>query len=394
MRKSWPVFLLLISVATQLQAATLIGWAQMPADTFTPGPTSGQFIEAKNGKLPPFVDRQPVQGFSALLAADQGSFFALTDNGFGARDNSADYLLGWYRIRPHFRRADALAKNTVKHEIDGTIVVEEITRLSDPSSLLDFKLSRESDRLLTGADLDPESFRLTPDGSFWIGDEFLPALLQFNSRGELLAAPFTLPGLASKGNPMGEVASLRSSRGFEGLGQSRDGLWLYPMLEGAMLSAEPGLNIYTFDVTKQKFVNTDASQPSYRYQLSAGSTAVGDFTMFSDSGGLMIERDSLQGSEAVSKKIYKIDFKQVGADGFLIKTLVADLLEIEDPFDLDQDGSNSFSFPFWTIEGLVVVNATTLAIANDNNYPFDNARSKTAPDNTEFILLEVAPLWD
>ena len=81
---------------------------------------------------------------------------------------------------------------------------------------------------------------------------------------------------------------------------------------------------------------------------------------------------------------------------FLLKTLVADLLNIEDPHDLNQDGDHRFAFPFWTIEGLVVLNATTLGIVNDNNYPLGQARdnSGTQPDNNEFILIEVDPLWD
>ena len=85
-----------------------------------------------------------------------------------------------------------------------------------------------------------------------------------------------------------------------------------------------------------------------------------------------------------------------GEDGFLLKTLVADLLNIEDPHDLNQDGDHRFAFPFWTIEGLVVLNATTLGIVNDNNYPLGQARdnSGTQPDNNEFILIEVDPLWE
>ena len=43
-------------------AQTLEGFATFPADTFAPGPTSGQFILPANGRIPPFVDKQPVQG--------------------------------------------------------------------------------------------------------------------------------------------------------------------------------------------------------------------------------------------------------------------------------------------------------------------------------------------
>jgi hypothetical protein len=80
----------------------------------------------------------------------------------------------------------------------------------------------------------------------------------------------------------------------------------------------------------------------------------------------------------------------------MIKTLVADLLDIKDPHDLNRDGDLLFAFPFWTIEGLVVLNPTTLGIVNDNNYPLGQARdnSETQPDNSEFILIEVDALWE
>ncbi|MGB5487989.1 MAG: esterase-like activity of phytase family protein, partial [Lysobacterales bacterium] len=130
--------------------------------------------------------------------------------------------------------------------------------------------------------------------------------------------------------------------------------------------------------------------------LEKGASAIGDFTMFSNTGGLVIERDSKEGENALLKKVFRIDFNQLDKDGFLHKTLVADLMKIKDPLDLNQDGKQLFTFPFWTIEGLVVVNATTLGLVNDNNYPLGQARdnSKTQPDNTEFILIEVDPLWD
>ena len=177
---------------------------------------------------------------------------------------------------------------------------------------------------------------------------------------------------------------------------SPDGKWLYPMLEGAVEGAGPGLNIYTFDVENQRFLNPHANHPSYRYQLGEGATAIGDFTMYSETAGLVIERDSLEGKDAVIKRVYKVDFQQLDENGFLVKTLLVDLLNIEDPHDLNQDGNKSFSFPFWTIEGLVVLNRTTLGIVNDNNYPLGQARDNTGmqPDNNEFILIEVDPLWD
>jgi glycerophosphoryl diester phosphodiesterase len=197
-------------------------------------------------------------------------------------------------------------------------------------------------------------------------------------------------------NPSGDAATLQRSRGFEGMAITPDGKWLYPMLEGAVEGSGAGLNIYKFDIGAEQFVNKHATQPSYRYRLDKEASAIGDFSMFSGTAGLVIERDSGQGDKAILKKIYRVDFKQLDADGFLLKTLVADLMNIKDPDDLNRDGDNHFSFPFWTIEGLVVLDAMTLGVVNDNNYPLGQARdtSGTQPDNSEFILIEVDPLWE
>jgi len=378
--------MLLLLIAATTSASTLVAFAELPADTFRPGPTSGQFIEPINGREPPFLQQQPVQGFSALLRGENDTFLVLSDNGFGRRDNSSDYILNIFVVRPDFYTASGGS---------GVIHVSKVTELSDPSGFLPYASTRESDRLLTGADLDPESFHRAADGSFWIGEEFNPSLVHFNASGELLAPPYTIKGLASVDNPMGEPANLPRSRGFEGMGQSPDGYWLYPMLEGALLNGEAGLNIYTFDIRKQQFVNSNATDFSYRYRLDEDASAIGDFTLFSATAGLVIERDSKQGKAAKLKRIYKIDFTHVDEEGFLVKTLVVDLLNIKDPHDLNKDGDKHFTFPFWTIEGLVIIDSTTIAVVNDNNYPFGPAREShgAEPDNSEFIKLEIDPLW-
>jgi hypothetical protein len=384
------LIVLLLSMTAAAQAATLVGYAELPADTFVPGPTSGQFIKASNGRQPPFINQQPVQGFSAVVKGEDDSYFVLSDNGFGARDNSSDYLLSIYHLYPDFRTRSGGT---------GSIRVNSIIRLSDPGTLMPYPVTR-SDRLLTGADLDPESLRRLPDGSFWIGEEFNPSLVHFDARGSLLATPYKLAGLNSEGNPSKAPANLRRSRGFEGMAISPDGKWLYPMLEGALDNGskhvEPGLNIYTFSIDELIFVNNNARNESFRYRLDKKATAIGDFTMFSKTAGLVIERDSAEGDKALLKRVYRVDLEQLDEDGFLLKTLVADLLNINDPYDLNQDDDQSFSFPFWTIEGLVVLNATTLGIVNDNNYPLGQARDDTGtqPDNSEFILIRVDPLWE
>jgi len=94
------LILLLACVPTQVahgaaddDSPRLLGRAVLPADTFAPGPPSGTQLATApiNGRTPPFAS-QPVQGFSAVLT-NGSEYLAMPDNGFGAKANSADFLL-------------------------------------------------------------------------------------------------------------------------------------------------------------------------------------------------------------------------------------------------------------------------------------------------------------
>ena len=108
---------------------------------------------------------------------------------------------------------------------------------------------------------------------------------------------------------------------------------------------------------------------------------------------LVIERDNAQGAAAKVKRIYKVSLTQKAADGSLAKTLVADLMAVADPQGLaPSTQAGVFSFPFVTIENVIVLDANTILVANDNNYPATGGRG-AAKDNTEFLWLKLdAPL--
>src|SRR5215468_11409538 len=89
----------------------LVGRAVLPAETFAEGPTSGQQLgtEPVNGQSVPFINKQPVQGFSAIRDNGDGTFWVMEDNGYGAIENSADFNLRVYKIRPISRPKTAAA---------------------------------------------------------------------------------------------------------------------------------------------------------------------------------------------------------------------------------------------------------------------------------------------
>jgi glycerophosphoryl diester phosphodiesterase len=163
----------------------LKGYAALPADTFASGPTSGASITGTtNGRTTPFAS-QPVQGFSAVQFADSGNYWFMPDNGYGAKSNSSDFLLRIYKVNPSFQGLGG----------DGTVKVGDFIQLSDPDKKAGFKIVNDStsDRLLTGADFDIESFNIAKDGSIWIGEEFGPYSLHFDATGKLLDAPLATP---------------------------------------------------------------------------------------------------------------------------------------------------------------------------------------------------------
>ncbi|MFN6474780.1 esterase-like activity of phytase family protein [Nostoc sp. DedQUE07] len=183
----------------------LVGFASLPADTFSDGPTSGADISA-NGRTGPFPG-QPIQGFSGVQFANTNSFYFLSDNGYGSKDNSADFLLRINRLDPNFKGTE---------NGDGRVKVLDYIQLSDPNNKVPFEIVNEgtTGRLLTGADFDVESFVFDKDGTIWVGDEFGPYLLHFDATGKLLEAPIATPDQFKTLN--GEAPKVIGHRGASG----------------------------------------------------------------------------------------------------------------------------------------------------------------------------------
>jgi len=375
-------------------SATLEGRAVLPADTFAPGPPSGSALgedQPKGGREPPF-EGQPVGGFSAVLGAGGGEYLAMTDNGFGSKGNSADFLLRVYRIRPDFETASGGS---------GKISVKDFIQLRDPDRWIPFEITNEEtgERLLTGADFDIESVRQDSQGDFWFGDEFGPFLLHADAAGRLLEAPIPLPGVKSPESPTlgtDEEPNLPASSGFEGMAISEDGNTLYPVLEGA-LEDDPDQNqrvIYGFDLGSKRYTGH-----RWYYRAEEPEHSIADLAALGTERFLAIERDNEQGEAARFKKIYLVDLRRTDAEGYLIKQEVLDLLSIGDP-DLISEPAHEgdvglgdpFAFPFWTIESILPLGDGRLLLLNDNNYPVSAGRNPDQPDDTEAIVVHAAAL--
>ncbi|WP_083701497.1 esterase-like activity of phytase family protein [Tersicoccus sp. Bi-70] len=369
-------------------APRLLARAILSADHLEPGPPSGAKATPNgpvNGRTGPFAG-QVIPGFSAAVDNGDGTFWAMPDNGFGAKTNSADFLLRIYLVKPHWKKAGGGT---------GQVEVLRSVTLADPRHRAGFPIVNESSagRQLTGGDFDIESLQKGANGSFWIGEEFGPFVLHVDARGRLLQAPLSFPGGGSPQNPHlgGTAPATRASGGFEGMAASPDGRFLYPVLEkSTTTAADPRARIISqIDTRTGRYTGR-----TWTYRVDTDDNLVGDAQMTRDGSLLILERDDFDGDAAVTKRIYRVELGKNDGTGGLAKTLVADLLRITDPAGISAGGGwgtgDTYAFSYQSVETLVPLRNGTLMLANDNNYPGNAARHPGTPDDTEMIVIDPA----
>ncbi len=425
--------------AQQEYPATLVGHAVMPAASFLPAPndapvdlkTSGKYTTAKRvdtlgtvmgksyerdtGVKLPF-DGQPRQGHSGIKTMPDGTFWIISDNGFGSKANSPDSMLYLNHYRIDWASGKFEALDTVF--------------LHDPDRKVPFRIVHESTdrRYLTGSDFDTEGFQIIGD-SIWIGDEFGPYVLKVDRSGKVQAVfdtladgkPVRSPEHWQVQSPAVPGASytnvnLRRSKGFEGFAGSKDGRFVYGLLEGPLWDTEKkdwervdgkeAARILEFDVAGAKWTGR-----YWLYPFEANGYAIGDFNMIDATTALVIERDSGEGTPdkacaqgtrgtdcfpdlAKFKRIYKIEMSDALAGMPVRKIGYIDLMKIKDPNGKTRKALNDgvLTFPFFTIENVDVVDGRHIVVGNDNNLPFSSSRDPNRADDNELILLEVEAL--
>lgn len=449
-RFNFSCIALAIALSTSAQAQTevsavLAGHAALPSTASVAAPvdagplfaTSGKFTAASRlrtdalgsvagvtfvgdpkyprnsgGSLP--MHGQSVQGFSGIVSLGKDQFLTLTDNGFGSKINSQDALLMVHHVKADWA--------------SGKVTHQHTTFLHDPDRKVPFFIENENttSRYLTGSDFDPESIQVV-GGEWWIGDEFGPYILRVTPQGKVLGVVETVVGgkpyrgpdhylNARLPNYPGEANfEVRRSGGFESMAQSPDGKTIYPMFEWPLWDAQtkavesrnskPYTHILELDVATQRY-----SERQWKYQFEEVGNVAADFQMLNATTGLVIERDDASEGAgpgcpneprvdcftrtARFKRVFKIDFSQLDADGFVKKVAFIDLTKISNPKLLAKRGPNETNFvlPHLGPEGLGVVDATHIVLVNDNNFPFSSGRTIGQPDDNELTLLDISAL--
>ncbi|MCE3004579.1 MAG: esterase-like activity of phytase family protein [Xanthomonadaceae bacterium] len=368
----------------------------------TTGPGSGN---RPTGLALPFRG-QAVQGISGIVDAGDGTWWALSDNGFGTRRNSPDAMLMIHRLRIDFAR--------------GTVRRLETVFLRDPRAVIGYRITHEGTRgrYLTGADLDPESLVADADG-FWIGDEFGPYLLRFDRDGVLREWHATrLDGalLRSPDHHAPEPADPRTAQrsgGFEALAAEPGARRLWALLEKPLLDAQgrpegPFVRMLAFDPARGEWTGETRRVP-----LAADATAVGDLAFDAGGAAWILERGGGEGdpgrgcapgtasdecfaNPARHRRLVRLRLGD--ADGAeVVREADHDLLDLADPRGIARQRGDTalpagrFGLPFATPEGLAILGDGRVLVVNDNNLPFSAGRFLRRADDTEFVLLRLPP---
>ena len=387
-------------VLNSIEGVTFVGDAKYPRKS--------------GGTLP--IKGQSVQGFSGIVSLGNAEFLALTDNGFGSKLNSQDALLMVHNVKADWAKGEVTRLKT--------------TFLHDPDRKVPFAIQNEAtaERFLTGIDFDPESIQVVGD-EWWIGDEFGPYVLRVTPQGKVLGVVETVVGGKSYRSPdhymngrlpnyPGDASfEARRSGGFEPMAKSLDGKTLYPMLEWPLWDASTKAQESRNGKPYTRILELDAASKTYstrqwKYAFEEAGNVAADFQMLSATTGLVIERDDMtEGSGNVCKdeprtdcftrpakfkRVYKIDFAQADADGFVKKVAFIDLTKIANPQRLAKLGPNeeTFVLPHLGPEGLTVVDAKHIVVVNDNNFPYSSGRTLGKPDDNELTLLNIQALID
>jgi hypothetical protein len=262
--------------------------------------------------------------------------------------------------------------------------------------------------------LDTEGLVRLPNGEFWLTEEYSPSLVRVDPSGKVVKR-YVPEGLALPGADYPVVEALpaiygkrKINRGFEGLALSPDQTTLFLTLQSPLLNPDAGTGnpsrmtrVLVFDIATEKPV----AEFVYRFE------AAGDFDLTANrpasemklSGVIALSADSLLILERTdwTARLYRVDLKpatnilgsrwsdpstvpslEASNDPARIgltvipKTLVIDLSELAGMPD--------------KLEGIALVNPTTLTVANDNDFDistFDEAGNTQGPGAKSYILV-------
>ena len=289
-------------------AQELLGVVEVPGNAVD--------LSERKEKLSQGTPHNQLGGFSAMDYSRSGNVFVVAPDR-GPDDGAVDYQC---RIQTVQIRFDPFVpKEKWSH------VVTKTTMLFDRKGRPFVGLAAQfTPNDTTSHRFDPEGIRVFNDGRFVISDEYGPYVVVFSPEGKELKR-FQVPehyliknpGINKPDENGKNKIGRQTNRGMEGLTISKDGQFLYGLMQSPLLQ-----DSRISDKGKPKGVNCrlirinmeTGATAEFVYVLDNEDNKLNEILAISDTEFLVIERDGEAGNDAKFKKIMKIDI--AGATSF------------------------------------------------------------------------------
>jgi len=252
-----------------------------------------------------------------------------------------------------------------------------------------------------GADL--EGIVVAADGSFWMVDEYRPAIYHFSTEGVLIDRFVPQGTAAAAGQPAGTfgtealpevLAQRRQNRGFEAIALQDDKIYAFVQspirnpesLSNGTLNGLKNVRIVEFDPatqTTRQFLYVMDNPPSVS-STDTRADKIGDAVAIGNGEFLVVERDDdaidSDPLSQIQKKVYRFSLQGATEISSLPETIngktldqmtAAELaaagvvpIQKELHVDLATAGYNTVE----KVEGLTLIDRNTLAVINDNDF--------------------------
>ncbi len=233
--------------------------------------------------------------------------------------------------------------------------------------------------------IDPEALAIDSRGHYWVGEEYFPAIMEFDQNGVLLRKLIPRDSLKSDEITGQKFEDILPSdlnhrmlnRGFEAIAIVGDELYMAPqssLVFGEQLKSESKIvRIFVSDIKSNKILR------QYLYPMESKFNKLGDMSVASNGSIFILEQN---GNEGVGgfRKVYELSFGNARdvlsfsnlkpfelmsekelerfKSGYIQKKEVLDLVKV--------------GFNFEKIEGLAIMDSKHLAVVNDNDFGVAN----------------------
>ncbi|MBN8726283.1 MAG: esterase-like activity of phytase family protein [Xanthomonadales bacterium] len=245
--------------------------------------------------------------------------------------------------------------------------------------------------------LDPEGIAYDPvTDTFWLCEEYM-SLAQVRRDGTLLKRLVPAGIEAQLGVPYARgvlspwLAARPQNRGFEGVGITPDGRYLFAAVQGGLLLPDKAtgnasrvrrlvkVDLAT-DTQVGEYLYLAEEASSFEVPIAQADMSLSDLAAIDENRVLVLERDKNAGASARVKRVYAVDLA-LATNVLGIADIAGASLESMDALTLAANGirpgAKSLAvdllqaipgFPYEKTEGLAVVDAKTLLVCHDNDY--------------------------